>query len=99
VGIANRLLSLHYIFNISYDKDRIVNIASDSVSVVVCVFFAAGTCLQSRYLATAVSSGSTIQDCWGDREQGHFICLLLYFQNKESRQKTLGTNVNRTPDF
>jgi hypothetical protein len=35
------LLSLHSIW---YDTDRIENIASNSSSIVACVFVAAGTC-------------------------------------------------------
>jgi hypothetical protein len=43
-----------------HDMDCIENTASNSSSVVVCVFVAAGTCLQDRWLAADVSSCSII---------------------------------------
>jgi hypothetical protein len=54
----------HYILNILQDTGRMENTASNS-SIADMYFFAAGTCLSSRCLATAVSSGSTIPDFWG----------------------------------
>jgi hypothetical protein len=39
---------------------HIENTAFNSSSIVACVLIAAGTCLPSRCLVTAVSSGSTI---------------------------------------
>jgi hypothetical protein len=41
---SNRLLCSHYILSILYDTDLIENTASNSYSVISCVFIAAGTC-------------------------------------------------------
>jgi hypothetical protein len=57
LGRNNRLLSVHYIFSIWYDTDRIENTASNSSSVVACVFVVAGTCLPSRSRKTGFSGG------------------------------------------
>jgi hypothetical protein len=43
-----------------YDMDHIENTASNSSSIVACVFIAAGKCLPSHCLDTAFFSGSTI---------------------------------------
>jgi hypothetical protein len=42
----------HYIFSIRYRTDRIENTATNSSSIVACVFVAAGMCLLSSCLAT-----------------------------------------------
>jgi hypothetical protein len=74
-----------------YDMDRIENTAYNRSSIVACEFVAAGTCLLSRCLATAVYTGSAILDFkhlgWtqtGMLSHKH----LLFFQNKESKPKT-----------
>jgi hypothetical protein len=82
--------SFYYILSISYVTDHTENAASNS-SIVQSVFVAAGTYLQSRFLATVVSSGSTVPDYWG--AQGHTDRTVIsyayfnFFQNKESTQK------------
>jgi hypothetical protein len=58
LGRTNRLISFHYIFSISYDTDRIENIASNGSSIFVFVFLATRTYLQSRCLATLGGEGT-----------------------------------------
>jgi hypothetical protein len=60
LGGIDHLLSFHYILSVWYDTNRIEKTASNSSSIVACVFVAAGTCLPSLCLPTAVSSVSTI---------------------------------------
>jgi hypothetical protein len=89
------LLSLHYIFSALHDTDRTETIGSNSYSV-ACVFFALGRCLPSRYLVTAVSSGSMVRllgfrwerkDTQTHNQPGDHIGLLLFFQIKGNRLK------------
>jgi hypothetical protein len=56
--------------------DRIENAAFNSSYVVTFVFVAAGTCLLSRCLAAAASSGSAVVK-GAYREEGDLISLLL----------------------
>jgi hypothetical protein len=75
-------------FILFYDTDRMVNTESNSSSIVACIFVAAGNCLSSRCLATAVSSGSTV--IRGDTQTvGWSHKPTSFFQNKESRLKIL----------
>jgi hypothetical protein len=60
VGRTNRLHCFHYILSIWYESDIIENNSSNISFAVVRVVVAAGICLPSRFLATAVSYGSTI---------------------------------------
>jgi hypothetical protein len=50
----------HYISSIRYDMDCIESTASNSSSIVGCVFVAMVTCLLNRCLATAIFSGSSM---------------------------------------
>jgi hypothetical protein len=55
-----RLFSFNYAFSTRYDKDHIENTLSNSTSINVCVFVAAGKCLPSRCIATLVDKGPQI---------------------------------------
>jgi hypothetical protein len=95
-------LSLHII---SHNTDLIENIVSGSNAIAWCIFFAAGTCLSSCYLGRGVSSGFTIPefrnsvDTRVHRPKGDFIRLILFFQNKESRLKSIIDGMHTTPTW
>jgi hypothetical protein len=46
LGRTNRLFSLHRMFSISYDTDRIENTESNTFSIAACVFVTAGKFLR-----------------------------------------------------
>jgi hypothetical protein len=87
-----RPLSFHCILSIWYDTDHIP-MASNTYSIVACVFVAAGTCLLSRFIAAAVSSGPTITVVLGKRHKKHrqrvdLISLVsLFFKMKKVSRK------------
>jgi hypothetical protein len=60
-----------------------LNCIENTTSNIVCVFTAAGTCLPSYCLATIRGDTQT------HRQQGDSISLLLFFQEKEIRLKTV----------
>jgi hypothetical protein len=69
LGRIYRLLSFHYILSVWYDMDRVENTAY-STPVVVCVIFAAGTCLSSCCLVTLRG---------GDRHTARDLINLFFF--------------------
>jgi hypothetical protein len=85
-------LSLHII---SHNTDFIENVMSSSNPIASCIFFAAGTCLSSCYLGRGVFSGFTIPEFRNSadtqllRPKGDLIRLILFFQNMESRLKSI----------
>jgi hypothetical protein len=77
-----------YILIVLYGRDDKENTRGNG-PIAPYAFVAAGKCLQSRYLATAVPSGPTISPfrCFrGQREQGDLISLLLFSKIREIDQ-------------